>query len=135
MPANISSNNLNKISDFEDESINDIRNRLVKTILNCVAILGAPVIFFTYLRYLSVGGLPIMLSHSIVYLICVTVLIFHRQLPFKPKALIITCCTLMVAVTSIFKWGLIGMGIPFFVLCSILVTVFFGVSCRTIAAK
>ncbi len=127
MHANTSSNNLIGIPIYGDETINDIRGRLVNTILKCVAILGAPVIFFTYLRYLSVGGLHIFLSHSIVYLICVSAFIFNRQLSFKFKALIITCCTLIVAVTSIFKWGLIGMGIPFFILCSILVTVFFGI--------
>ena len=127
MTANISSKNLKGISEFGDESINDIRGRLVNTILPCVAILGAPVIFITYLRYLSVGGLPILLSHSIVYLICVTLLVFHGKLSFKPKAIIITCCTMIIAVTSLFKWGLIGMGIPFFIFCSILVTAFFGI--------
>ena len=113
------------ISDYE--TINDIRSRLVDTILTWVVVLGAPFIFFEFLRYLSVGGLPILLYHFTVYLGCITTFILHRYISYKSKALIITSCTLIVAVTSLFKWGLIGMGIPFFIFSSILVTLFWGI--------
>jgi PAS domain S-box-containing protein len=126
MPENNSFNNTTGISYSDYETINDIRNRLLDTILIWIVVLGAPVMFFIFMHHLSVGGLPIILSYFIVYLACATALFLHKYISYKSKTLIIFFCTVIVGIISIFKWGLIGMGIPFFIFSSILITLFLG---------
>ena len=56
------------ILDFEYESIQNIRDRLANTVLICIAVLGAPLILISYLRYLKVGGILILSIHFFIYL-------------------------------------------------------------------
>ncbi len=116
-----------KISGAEYVSIQNIRDRLANTILICVAFLGAPLILISYLRYLKVGGLPILLTHLFIYLICLISVCYRRKIPSRFKSFFLVACSFIIAVSSVFKWGIAGAGISYFIFGSILVTIFFGV--------
>ena len=111
----------------EYEDIQEIRDRLANTILICIALLGAPLIYISFLRYLKVGGFLILLIHFIIYLCGIAAALFRRRIPIKTKALFVAGCALLMAATSIVKWGIIGSGVAYFIFCSILVSIFFGV--------
>ncbi len=115
------------VSGSEYESIQNIRDRLANTILICIAFLGAPLILISYLRYLAVGGLSILLTHFFIYSICLISVCFRRKIPVRFKAVSLVACSFIIAVFSISKWGIAGAGVPYFIFGSILVTIYFGV--------
>ncbi len=112
---------------MDHENIQDIRNGLADTMLLCITLLGAPLLLISFLRYLNVVGVLILSIHSSVYVLCITAAIFRSKMPFQIKAWVVTGASLIIAVTSILKWGIIASGISYFIFCSILVTIFFGI--------
>ncbi len=112
-------------SDYE--SMQDIRSRLANTVLICVAVLGAPLVFISYLRYLRVGGLYIFATHLFVYSMCLIAVCYRRKIPARLKAFFLLACSLIIAVASIYKWGILGSGVSYFIFGSILATLFLGV--------
>ncbi len=111
---------------YELESIQDIRNRLANLILLCISVLGAPITFISFLRYLDNGGLIIFTTHTFIYLLCVAVTVYRNKIHAKNKILFITLCTFLMGLSSIIKWGIVGTGIAYYIFCSILVTIFYG---------
>ena len=111
----------------EYESMKDIRDRLANTLLICIAVLGVPLVFISYLRYLSVGGLYIFTTHFFIYFMCLISACYRRKIPARVKAFFLLACSLIIAVASIFKWGITGSGVSYFIFGSIFATIFFGV--------
>ena len=111
----------------EYESMQDIRDGLANTLLICIAVLGVPLVLISYLRYLSVGGLYIFTTHFFIYFMCLISACYRRKIPTRLKAFFLLACSLIIAVASIFKWGIIGSGVSYFIFGSILATIFFGV--------
>ena len=118
--------NTDEILDSQYENIEDIRNKLANAVLFTIAIFGAPAIVAALLRSLELGGYLVTLIQAGFYLVCLTTAIFHRVLSLNIRAYVVIVSAFFVASTSIFKWGLIGTGVPFFIICSIVTTIFYG---------
>jgi PAS domain S-box-containing protein len=109
------------------ESIHEIRNRLADTLLIYISVLGAPIIFISFLRFIKVGGVSILTVHLFVYLLCIIIAICRKKTSVNIKCLFIIVCTFIMGVTSILTWGVFGTGIVYFIYLSILATVFYGI--------
>ena len=108
-------------SESEYENIREIRDKLADTILVCIALLGAPLIYISFLRFLEVGGKLLLVIHSAIYLFCILTALYRKKIPLKAKAIFVIVCAFLMAVSSITKWGIIGSGVSYFIFCSILV--------------
>ena len=122
-----SNNNSADKHDSDYVNIHEIRDKIAGTILICIAVFGAPILFISFLRYLKVGGVSILSLHFILYLFCVSAAIFRNKFSAKTKASFIIGCTFLVGASSIAKWGIIGSGVTYLLFCSILFTIFYGV--------
>jgi len=114
------------VKDAQYESIYDISNRLADTLLICISIFGAPIVLVSLLRYFKVGGVFILSLHIFVYIFCLLFMVNRKRIPVKSKCLFIIVCTFIMGITSLFKWGIFGTGVVYFIFMSILTTVFFG---------
>jgi len=120
-------NHSTRIFDSVYSSIQGVRDKLADAMLVWIAVLGVPIVFISFLRYLKIGGLFVLAMHFSVYLIWVSITIFHEKIPVRTKALLIIGCSFLLAVTSIMKWGIFGTGVAHLIFISILATIFFGV--------
>ena len=114
-------------SESQYRTIMEIRDGLANTMLLCIAIIGAPLLFISFLRYFKLGGISMIAIHSGVYFLCIITTAYRKKIPLRIKANIVAGSSLIIAVTSILKWGIIASGASYFIFCSILVTLFFGI--------
>lgn len=116
----------NGTSDSDYKGFRSIRDRLADTMLVWIAVLGAPIVLISFLRFLKIGGLLVLAMHFGVYLLWLSATIFRKKILLRPKALLIIGCSFILAVTSILKWGIFGTGVAHLVFVSILATILFG---------
>jgi hypothetical protein len=75
-------------------------------------------------RFRFAGWMPIYSLHSLIILAFVTCWLMHKRLSFNPRVGIIMTIFYMVGVTGLFSSGLIGAGIWWLILCSLIASVF-----------
>ncbi len=120
------SKNSDGIFNSDHESFQDIRNELLNAILSRIAVLGAPILFFSFFRYYMVGGAITLAMHIGVYLLWVVIAIYRKKIPTQTKTLFVIGCSLIIGVSSILEWGISGSGVAYLIFTSILVTIFYG---------
>jgi len=76
-------------------------------------------------RFRFAGWMPIYSLHSLIILAFVTCWLMHKRLSFNPRVGIIMTIFYMVGVTGLFSYGLIGAGIWWLILCSLIASVFY----------
>ena len=111
---------------FQYESLENIRNQIANAVLWAIVIFGAPTAAAAISRASQLGGLGVVAIHAGIYLVCVATAVFHRYLSLNLRAWVILGSAFLIASSGIFKWGLIGQGVPFFMMCSVVTTIFFG---------
>ena len=125
-------NNSGRIPAADYESARSIRDKLANTILVCVSVLGAPLIFFSFLRNFKSGSASVFTLHVAVYLCLVSITIYRKKIPVQTKASFIIGGSFIIAASVILTWGIIGPGVAYLIFVSILVTIFYSAKHGTV---
>ena len=108
------------------DTVEAIRSRLVDTVLVTFAISAFPSLVTSLYRSLDLGWHSVMSVHIGAYTLILATAVLRRHLTFRLRASILFAVLFIVGIVGVLTWGLIGMGIFFLIIASIVATILFG---------
>ena len=106
--------------------VRDMHDKLVNRIY-LAAIIIAPLIILSNLgKFADAGRYDAFLLQVLFFISTGVVFVFRKMIPYVIRALGILFIILILAVGSLYSWGLIGGGIPSLIILCIFSTVFLG---------
>jgi len=120
-----SSSNINS-SEVQLESIDAVRSQLANTAIIFSAIIGIIVLAASLFREMAIGRQGVMLLPVGSGLVVLAFLIFFRRLSYNIRAFMIPGVLFIWGSIGLFRFGLVGMGIPALITSCILITIFLG---------
>ncbi len=114
------------ISDIQLESIRNIRSKLANAAIISSSIIAFFAVAASISRALIVGWQDAAFLSTVIFVAALGLLVFHRRLSYSTRAFIIPGILFICGLAGLFRFGLIGMGIPCLITCCILATIFFG---------
>jgi signal transduction histidine kinase len=114
---------INKSSFEKSPEMATMREKLANIALNTLAVLLLPALIASLWRATTIGWLPIMYMHIVLYAILVTSAILRRRLSTLTKTCVVAGICCLVGIGSLLTFGLINNGILFFVAFCFVMTV------------
>jgi hypothetical protein len=108
------------------EAIDAFRSQQVNAIFIACATFGVPSLLASIYRAKEFGLRPIFLLQLAVYLVVLLIIALRHRLSFRARTFTLLSILFILAIGGLFTWGLMGMGIPFIISCSVITTVLFG---------
>lgn len=108
------------------EAIDAFRSQQVNAIFIACATFGVPSLLASIYRAKEFGLRPIFLLQLAVYLVVLLIIAFRHRLSFRARTFTLLSILFILAIGGLLTWGLMGMGIPFIISCSVITTVLFG---------
>jgi len=109
-----------------EQSIASVRSQIVDGAFLAAVVFGAPAFVASLYRAKTVGWQPIMAFHIAVYLCAMTAVILRRRLAYGVRLCLLLGLWFFLGTAGVFNWGLIGMGLCFFVMGAILAGILSG---------
>jgi len=113
-------------ADAQLATIDAVRSQLINTAIWVSIICGAPAIVAFLLRERNIGWRNILFLYLFAYLFMVGIAILHRHLSWKLRGSIQLSILFLVGFSTLFSWGLIGVGDALLMTFSILTAIYFG---------
>ncbi len=109
-----------------EDAMSQIRNRIVDSALLFLVVISFPAIVALTIRGLELGLKPIHYIQGTLYLSMVVPIVFRRYLPFSFRTAVLLSACLIVGLSGIFTFGLMGGSILLLVFACIISTALFG---------
>jgi signal transduction histidine kinase/CheY-like chemotaxis protein len=103
----------------------DIRSEVCDTVLKWTTIIGSCGVALSFLRFIELGFLPVMLLHAVIVAGLASLYIFRKRVPYTARATVIIGVMVLVGMGGLLTFGSPAR-IEFFVAASIMSAVFFG---------
>jgi hypothetical protein len=108
------------------EAINAFRSQQVNAIFIACATFGVPSLITSVYRMKQFGLRPVFILQVLIYFAVLLIIAFRQHLSFRARSLALLIILFLLGTGGLFTWGLVGMGIPFIISCSVITTVLFG---------
>jgi lipoprotein signal peptidase len=97
----------------------DIRSEVCDTVLKWTTIIGSCGVALSFLRFIELGFLPVMLLHAVIVAGLASLYIFRKRVPYTARATVIIGVMVLVGMGGLLTFGSPAR-IEFFVAASIM---------------
>jgi hypothetical protein len=108
------------------KAIEAFRSQQVNAIFIACATFGVPSLIASLYRAREFGWQPVFILQMAIYVTVLLVIALRHRLSFRARTFTLLTVLFLLAIGGLFTWGLVGMGIPFIISCSVITTVLFG---------
>jgi hypothetical protein len=108
------------------ETLAVFRSQQVNAIFVACATFGIPSLLASIYRAKQFGVQPLFLLQIGIYFAVLIIIALRRHLSFRARTFTLLTILFVLAIGGLYTWGLVGMGIPFIMSCSVITTVLFG---------
>ena len=122
----VSSNLIDNLYQDQISSINKVRSKQVNAIYVASAIFGLPPLLASVYRTQHFGFQSVMYIQAGIYLLVLLMVVLRHRLSFQARTYTLLIFLFILGTGGLYTWGLLGMGIPFLMSCSVISTVLYG---------
>ena len=127
---------IKKIFNFKLNPYADYRGvleQIIKCILIILLIIGAPTVFIGTIEAIQLGQPVTAMIYIALFIPLAAIIIFRKKINYRLKAVFIAVLIYIFAVHNVVVYGFSGAGIPLFLTCFIMITIFFGMKAGLVA--
>jgi len=106
--------------------VRDMHDKLVNRVYLAAVIIAPFIILSNVAKFAEAGRVDVLILQALFFMSAAATYFFRRKIPYALRALGILFIILVLAVGSLYSWGLIGGGIPSLIILCIFSTVFLG---------
>lgn len=122
----VSSELVENLYQSQVETLAGFRSQQVNAIFIACATFGIPSLLASIYRAKQFGVRPLFLLQIGIYFTVIVIIALRQHLSFRARTFTLLTILFTLAIGGLYTWGLVGMGIPFIMSCSVITTVLFG---------
>jgi two-component system, cell cycle sensor histidine kinase and response regulator CckA len=107
--------------------IQSFRNQTVNRVYFAIAVVTPFILATGLYRAMTLGWKPLMYWQSVSALLIIITVLFHKRIAYRFRVLTIICIFFISGIGGLLTWGLMGMGVYFFIFGNLIANLCFGV--------